>query len=67
MKLPKTLLLRMINSDINTTSCYDIDDIARRLEKNDCEFENNLIEFANRPNNIFLRNELRSDRRFEKY
>lgn len=63
--MKQTMLLRQINADSTISSCYDIDDIARRYTENKQGFIENLVEFANQPHNLFLRNELRADIRFQ--
>ena len=65
--LPHPLLLRSINNDILKSSCHDIDDIARRLGNNEPLFARNIIQYANYPRNVFLRNELLGDVRFKYY
>ena len=65
MKQP--MLLRQINSDVSTSSSYDIDDIARRFGNMEPGFARKFIDFANGPRNVFLRKELRADERFKYY
>ena len=63
--MEQAMLLRQINTDSSTSSCYDINDIARRFLEMKPGFVENFIDFANKPHNLFLRNELRGDIRFE--
>ena len=65
--MKKTMLLRQINSDVGKSSCYDIDDIARRFGNMEPGFARKLIDFANEPSRVFLRKELRDDERFKYY